>query len=101
MSSKAKLTTMDNPYNPFTQFREWHEYDEISGYHTLEMVAAFSRMSCEMDEEMAEAEIDYAIDQVLDLNPYGIHYKVYDYDADTSIVIANKAYKETVGTMTA
>ena len=33
------LTTMDNPYNPFSDFTHWNNYDEHLGYYTNRMLA--------------------------------------------------------------
>ncbi len=30
----VRLTTVDNPYDPFTQWDEWYAYDEGKGYAT-------------------------------------------------------------------
>lgn len=35
MQDEYMLTTVDNPWNPFTHFREWYVYDIMHGYHTL------------------------------------------------------------------
>ena len=97
MNKTFKITTMDNPWNPFTDFDRWHEFDIMGGYRTLEMIARFSKATPEMIDKMYVAEEEYGMNMVLELNPYGIHYKVYDYEADTIIPLANKAYKDTIG----
>ena len=32
---KYRLTTKNNPYNPFTQWNDWYFFDLSKGYNTL------------------------------------------------------------------
>ena len=34
MQDAYRLTTFDNPFDPFEQFTSWFLYDEEQGYHT-------------------------------------------------------------------
>jgi len=87
-------TTIDNPYNPFTHFDEWYVYDQSHGYNTCGLVAYFNEASRFMEEEDYEFETNEAINKLLELNPYNLHMKVYEKDADKFIALANKAYDE-------
>lgn len=88
------ITTIDNPWNPFTQFRKWWQHDHEFGYNSLEMVAHIAKTSTELDEEDYNDEVSHAIDIVLEINPFGRHIKIYKDDADTIIKLANKAFHE-------
>lgn len=88
------ITTMDNPWNPFTHFPKWWEHDHEFGYNSLEMVAHFARTSTELEDEFYNDEVSDAIDKILDMNPYGLHIKIYEDEADDLIKLANAAYKE-------
>lgn len=93
--AQCMATTMDNPYNPFTNFTEWLVYDQSHNYNTCQLVAAFNEASRFMEDEDYEFETNEAINKLLELNPFGLHFKVYDFDADKMIALANKVYKET------
>jgi len=70
------LTTMDNPFNPFTQFDDWLVYDEQKGYNTCAYLARIVKTSEELsalDEEMA---INSAIDEIISYNILGIYKKI-------------------------
>lgn len=92
----CKLTTIDNPFNPFTQSRDWLNFDVKHGYNTQRWIAFFSVMSPKMDDEIIELEVDAAMNEVLEVNPYGMHIKVYKDEADVLIPLANKAYKDSL-----
>ena len=34
MESEYMLTTIDNPFNPFTNFDDWYAFDTSKGYNT-------------------------------------------------------------------
>lgn len=51
------LTTLDNPYDPFTQFDDWYEFDVRSGYNTsayLDRVTITSDELSEADQDLAQ-----------------------------------------------
>ena len=37
-TKETMVTTIDNPWNPFTNWDEWYAYDEWHGYHTCSLV---------------------------------------------------------------
>jgi len=66
------LTTLDNPFNPFTQYDEWYSYDVSKGYNTCAYLARVA-LSSELDEDKA---IDQAIDDIVKVNVLGNYIKV-------------------------
>lgn len=70
------LTTIDNPYNPFTQFEEWYAYDTQKGYHTCNYLARIAKSSNELSDEDQSSEILHAIDEIVKYNILGIYKKV-------------------------
>lgn len=72
----SMLTTIDNPFDPFTQFDSWFQFDEEKGYHTCQFLAKVSKASSEMSESDYEREIERAIDEIVKFNVRGIDKKV-------------------------
>lgn len=70
------LTTIDNPFNPFTQYEEWYNYDETKGYHTCGYLARIAKSSDELSESDESLAINQAIDEIVKLNILGIYLKV-------------------------
>lgn len=76
MVEEYMLTTTDNPYDPFTQFDDWYDYDESKGYHTCSYLARIAKTSDDLSEEDNAIEINRAIDEICSLNILGIYKKV-------------------------
>lgn len=76
--SQAMLTTVDNPFNPFTHFAEWNSYDRKLGYNTTSLLARIVRTSEELSEADQDAAIDAAIDEIVRENVSGVHKKIYE-----------------------
>lgn len=73
---KVAITTIDNPYDPFTQFDEWYAYDEIKGYHSCSLLARFANTSIDLDAEETNLLIEDAIDRIVNLNGLGNYRKL-------------------------
>ena len=70
------LTTVDNPFDPFTRFDEWLAYDTRMGYHSsafLDRIAIVSNDLSEADQALA---IQNAIDEIVNENVSGMWTKV-------------------------
>jgi hypothetical protein len=72
----SMLTTIDNPFNPFTQFDEWFEYDSEKGYDTNNYLARIVKSSDDLTEEDEALAIEQAIDEIIRMNTLGIYIKV-------------------------
>lgn len=70
------LTTTDNPWNPFTHWDEWREYDESSGWHTLALLGRVVVSSDEMSEADQDVAVTDAINEIVRENVSGYHVKV-------------------------
>lgn len=78
--SQSMLTTIDNPFDPFTQFDEWKAYDESHGYYTCAYLARIAKSSEELSEEDEAIAIESAIDEIIQYNILGIYKKVTQSD---------------------
>ena len=65
MSTECKLTTFDNPFDPFEQFASWFLFDEEKGYHSCSVLARIAKISSDMSEEEYHSEIERAIDEII------------------------------------
>lgn len=70
------VTTVDNPYNPFTQFDEWLQYDESSGYNTTQYLARLTLSSGDLSDADQSIAIEIAIDEIVSENINGMYRKV-------------------------
>ena len=72
------LTTVDNPFNPLTDWDDWYNYDESKGYYTSEYLARITKTSDDLGEKEQDRAIEDAIDEIIDLNPDGFYKKIVD-----------------------
>ena len=70
------LTTIDNPFNPFTQWDEWKSFDEDKGYFTCSYLARIAKTSDELSDADYELAVEEAINEICELNTLGIYKKV-------------------------
>ena len=70
------LTTIDNPFDPFTHFDEWKAFDEAKGYNSCSYLARIVKSSDELSEADEALAIEQAIDEIVRLNLLGIYMKV-------------------------
>ena len=72
------LTTIDNPFSPFTQWDEWKRYDEDKKYYTCSYLARIAKTSDDLSEADYNKAIDDAIEEIVSLNINGMYAKVYE-----------------------
>ena len=56
-----KLTTIDNKFDPFTQYDLWHKYDCDMGYYTDETVARIAATSVELSDDDYQLALQQAM----------------------------------------
>lgn len=76
MAPEYMLTTTDNPFNPFTEYKEWYTWDVQQGYHTAAYLGRIVRSSEALSEQVQDQAIDNAMDDIILENPYGNWVKV-------------------------
>ena len=72
------LTTIDNPFDPFTQWDDWKRFDEHMKYYTCSYLARIAKTSDDLSDEDNEREIARAIDEIVRFNINGMYKKVYE-----------------------
>ena len=70
------LTTVDNPYDPFTQYKDWFAWDARAGYNTPGALARQAITSDDLSEADQTSAIQQAIDELVEANYTGMYRKV-------------------------
>lgn len=85
------VTTMDNPYDYFTEFDEWYAYDISHGYdiigkpyNTLNYVARVADVNDSMTDEEYSMAVNDAVDEICRFNLTGNYRKIYEKQAEQS-----------------
>jgi len=79
MSENVKefmLTTVDNPYDPFTQYDEWYAFDIRMGYGTASFLGRVAKTSDELSSTDQQLVINQAIQEIVEENVLGLYMKV-------------------------
>ena len=76
MTKLHMLTTIDNPYNPSTQYDEWERYDTAAGYYTPAFLARVAYQADELSEVDQDLALEQAIDEIVMENVLGIYRKI-------------------------
>ena len=66
---RSRITTVDNPFDPFDQFQLWYEFDESHGYHSCSFVARLCYDSNGIGVVDNQIAMETAIDTIVDMNP--------------------------------
>ena len=74
------LTTIDNPFNPNTQWDDWLRYDEDHGYYTTSYLARIAKTSDELSSTDYLNAVEQAIDEICELNLLGLYTKLIVYE---------------------
>lgn len=74
---KVMLTTIDNPYDPFINFKEWFVFDTQHGYHSSSLLARVVVTSDETSDADQELDYERAIDEIVKENVSGMHKKAF------------------------
>lgn len=85
MDEVYMLTTVDNPYSPFTQPDAWYNYDRQMGYYTPEYLARIAKTSPALSDYQNDLITKDAIDEIVAINPLGIYRRVTPKDYETNV----------------
>lgn len=73
---RSRLTTVDNPHDPFDDYPAWFQWDTMAGYHTSDLLARILVSSTEISDVDEEKAIELAIDEVVRENVTGMFRKI-------------------------
>ena len=74
--SACAITTIDNPFDPFTNFDDWFRFDTDKGYNSCAYLGRIARTSDSFSEEENNREVERAIDEIIKYDFLGIYRKV-------------------------
>ena len=80
----CRLTTFDNPYDPFEQFTSWYMFDCEKGYNTCSKIARLVNITDEMSSVEIQKEEERVIDRLIELDFMNIYKKVHRNDKKTT-----------------
>lgn len=94
MDDEVLITTIDNPYNPFTDFEKWYRYDTEMGYNTCSLLGHITPNTDDdsLPDAVVDALIEYGQDRLIKLNPTGMFAKIHRND---KAPLSEEAYKKT------
>lgn len=72
----SMLTTVDNPYDPRTQWAEWYQWDVAQGYNTSAYLARVALIADEFPEQVQDLQTEAAIDEIIALHDGGLYKKL-------------------------
>jgi hypothetical protein len=74
--TESMLTTVDNPFDPFTQFEPWYSFDVTHGYCTLNLLARLTMTAEDLSPSDQDVALENAMDEIVRENVSGMHRKV-------------------------
>ena len=75
--SDVMLTTVDNPWNPFTNYDEWYAYDNAKGYATPSLLARVANVSLDLSDPDFQFAVRQAMNEIVNLNVSGMHTLIH------------------------
>lgn len=76
---RMMLSTIDNPFNPFTEWDKWLAYDESQGYYSSNFLARIANYSDDLSDLDQTIEKNRAIDEIIENDVTGKFIRVVDH----------------------
>lgn len=86
----SRLSTIDNPYDPFDQYSEWYNWDIVAGYNSCSLLDRIAVTSTDLSLANQDEAIERAIDEIVMENVTGVFIKVTKVIDDDSESVARK-----------
>ena len=80
MVNECRLTTNDNPFDPFDEYDDWRRFDEEKGYYSNSRLGRIlEKNGISIFSDLSQQEIDEAtekaIDEIILYDPLNIYKK--------------------------
>lgn len=85
MPKRHMLTTIDNPFNPWTHFDSWNAWDQQAGYHTLAFQARIARTGQGLSDADWDKAVEDAIEEIIHENVLGLYRRVEEPSQSTVV----------------
>ena len=82
---ECMLTTIDNPFNPFTQWDEWQKLDRDQGYYTNEYLARVAATDDLNTNEQNDRATRAAMEEIVMYNPTGLWVLAFKPNEQSSV----------------
>lgn len=69
IKEEIMLTTKDNPYDPFTQFNDWYNFDCEKGYFSYNYLDRIVDVNNKMSPFEKEIAYDNGMKEIVKMNP--------------------------------
>ena len=70
------ITTLDNPFDPRLDFGAWYSWDVGHGYNTSSYLARVAAVADQFPDQIQDAQIEIAIDEIIAMHDGGIYRKL-------------------------
>lgn len=77
------VTTIDNPFDYFTQFDAWFQYDTEHNYNTCGYLARIAMVSDELTDVDYAKEVEMAVDEIIKFDFLGLYIKIKKKTSET------------------
>lgn len=81
---RVALTTIDNPYDPISEFASWFMFDVNKGYNSCAYLGRIARTSDSLSDEENDLEVERAIDEIIKYDPFNLYKKVTKKEKETA-----------------
>ena len=85
MENNFMLTTLDNPFDPFNEFKLWYMFDCEKGHNTSSRLARIANINSEMSQKEIDEEMDRAMDFIIKYDLEDKFIKVQEKQTATAV----------------
>lgn len=84
MEKGYMLTTLDNPFDPFEDFKSWYMFDCEKKHNTSFRLARIANINSEMTQKEFDEEMDRAMDLIIKYDLEDKYIKVQEKQTATA-----------------